>query len=130
MTGHNTLLEDIAAEIGYTATSTLVGWFGGEQIRVPLEQNPEHLIAKLIGTAAFGRLVRAFGGENIFVPRDSMRLTLQQHRVIYNLLRNGTGIDSVSAQTGLTTRQIHYIRRNFEERGILPMILKAPKEAK
>ena len=38
----NTVLDDICAEIGYTATTALVAWYGGTVIYIPRVANTDH----------------------------------------------------------------------------------------
>jgi hypothetical protein len=61
----NTLLDDIAAEIGYTATAVLSMWFGRKRITVPRTPIPGHPLSVLVGDSAFRRLVGTFGGQTI-----------------------------------------------------------------
>lgn len=121
----NTILEDIAAEIGYTATATLTAWYGGSVLAVPAKADPDHTIAKLIGYPAFGRLVGAFARERLFVPKDS-RQALRRQRQVFNLLTHGMSPQKAAEVLSITAAQVHNIRRELEDAGLLPVVLRAP----
>lgn len=124
MQSHNTILEDISAEIGFTATSTLVGWFGGRKLYVPLLADPMHPLAILLGYPNFVRFVAGFGGDNLFVPKAWNTRRLRRDRIVFDLLRKGTSTRDVMSRTGLSKMHVHNIRHSLEDSGMLPIILK------
>ena len=125
----NTIVEDICAVIGYSATVRLVAWFGGDYLRIPDQYNPDHLLAKVIGRPAFKRLVEAMGGHSMFVPNDSFREQAHQMKCIYHLLRDGCSCRAIAAATNLSSRQVVNIRRRLEEIGLLPLVVKGRNAA-
>lgn len=128
MVSKNTLLEDIAAEIGYTATSTLCGWFGGRYVFVPATPSPEHKIARVIGPSAFRRLSAAFGGVTLFIPKDQAQRRARRNRIIFDMIVRGSNANNISTRIQISKMQVHNIRRDLEDGGILPMILTTPVE--
>jgi hypothetical protein len=78
-------IVDITAErlnelIGFTATSTLCAWFGGQRLFIPEEAIPTAPLAALIGEPALRRLSAMFGGELIAVPVVPILPTIRRVR--------------------------------------------------
>lgn len=119
----NSVLDDISAEIGFTATSTLAAWFGGSNLYVPGKADPEHAVAKMIGFSAFRRLVECFGSETLWLPDDD-RGPDRRDRLICSAFAEGKGAKTISGMTGLSERRVNQIRIALETRGLLPLILK------
>lgn len=115
----NGLLEDIAADVGYTATTTLVDYFGGTSIYIPNEAKETHAIAKLIGISAFNQLVKNYGSTTINLPLDFQRERSQRNRLIAVLIMQGRTTKQIARLCGLTPRNISYIRIELEMAGIL-----------
>ena len=124
MQNQNTILEDISAEIGYTATSTLCGWYGGRWVYVPLTAVEGHPMAVLIGTSAFSRLVAAFGGVRLRIPKNRGQTLTRRNRIVFDMLMRGVGVDSVATRVRCSPRQIKTIRQELEIAGLLPLVLK------
>lgn len=124
----NTLLDDLCAEIGYTATTVICAWYGRESLYVPTRATADHHLHRLIGNSAFERLVKAFGGAQIrCVPKNALYVRYVRRREVFNLLRAGKPMAEIVEATGLTNTHLINIRREFEEAGVLPVILRAPK---
>lgn len=124
------ILEDIGAEIGYTATCALVDWFGGRSLYIPEKADDSHDIARVVGVRAFARLVAAWGGETICLPLDYQREIVRRDRMICALIHQGLGTREVARVAMITERQVQHIRRRLEDDGLLPLILKdAPASA-
>jgi AraC-like DNA-binding protein len=119
----NTILEDISAEIGFTATSSLCGWFGGRVLRIPKSVTPNHPIAAVAGQRQFEILVEAFGGTTIFIPKDRHQRKLRRDRIVFDMLHRGESISAISARVGISKPHIANLRVVFEQAGLLPMIL-------
>lgn len=121
------VLEDIGAEIGYTATCSLVDWFGGRTLYIPESFDDSHDIARVIGARAFARLVRmadSFDGRLICLPIDFQRELLRRDRLICALIARGAGTKEVAKVAIITERQVQNIRRRLEADGLLPLVLK------
>lgn len=122
----NTLLDDLSAEIGFTATCALSAMYGGKSLYIPRDADPNHPIAKLIGYSAFRILVKStFGGSNIrFMPRNKAFMRFSRWRVVRDMVLDGKSADSIALVVGMTTNGVNHIRRTMEQNGILPMVLK------
>lgn len=122
----NTILEDIGAAIGFTATSALCGWYGGRRLYVPTSASAGHNIAKVIGLRQMEALVSDFGGTLIFVPKDWHSRRLRRNRIVYDLLRRGVDSKAISDKVGLTPLHVSNIRVGLEEVGLLQMVFIPP----
>lgn len=124
------ILEDVAAEIGYTATSLLVDWFGGiGQLYVPTEANEEHPIGKVIGMPAFKRLVSYFERcepheRFVWLNQNEQREVARRDRLIAALIHLGLGGKQIAVLVGMSERHVHWARQRVEQLGILPMMLR------
>lgn len=118
------ILEDIGAEIGYTATCSLVDWFGGRTLYIPETFTDDHQIARVVGAQAFARLVSSWGGETLSIPIDFKREVARRDRLVCALLAKGTSTREVARIAILSERQVQIIRRRLEGEGLLPLILK------
>lgn len=66
----NTLLDDLSAVIGFTATVRLAAWYGDAgTLYVPSAPVSESMLVRLIGPVAAGLLSAEWGGELLDVPR-------------------------------------------------------------
>lgn len=125
------IVEDLGAEIGYTATAALVDWFGGGNVRIPLEATPDHAICKVIGEPAFKRLVKWMDGmaltnrdRLLWVPLGYQREQDRRDRMIAVLFELGLGSKAISSIAGMSERHVQGVRVRVEEMGILPLILR------
>ena len=120
----NTLLDDLSAVIGFTATNVLSAMYGGKSLYIPREAEPGHPIANLIGASAFRVLVASdFGGTHIrFVPRNVTYLRYSKWRQMKDMLLDGTSVDEVAEKMGMCRQHVIAMRRRMEQAGILPMV--------
>lgn len=116
----NGVLEDICAEIGYTATTALVAWYGGANLYVPASVSPLHQIAKVIGIRPAERLSAAFGTETLFIPDDVAHERARRDRIIADMAMLGMSTKEMRERTGITERRAQQIRKQLEEREIVP----------
>ena len=119
----NTTLDDIAAEIGFTATMTLVAWYGGTHLYVPEKVSEKHAIAKTVGLRLAERLVAAHGGGMLFVPDAVSYDRTRRDRMVVEGVGRGMGTKQLAALTGLTERRVQQIRQRLEAEGLLPLVL-------
>jgi len=124
----NTLLDDISAVIGFTPTVLLASWFGGTQIRVVSKFDENHLVAKIIGVRAFERLVGTFGDTNIHIPKVAIHQRFLRWKRVHDLLLAGSSVNAIVEELGITIQHVHNIRRDLEDSGILPIILREPAD--
>lgn len=123
MRSQNGILEDISAEIGYTATTTLIDYLGGTSLYVPQEATAGHVIAKLIGLSAAKRLTLAYGNEVLNLPFDYRRERNQRNRLIGALIAKGTNHAEIARIAGISTKQVGHVRVELEQVGLLPMLI-------
>jgi hypothetical protein len=124
-TKSNGVLEDVSAEIGYTATSLLVAWFGGANLYIPAAADENHPVSRLIGHAAFRRLVAAYGSETLWIPGGHLEAMDRRDRLIAERLARGAGTREIAAEFGITERRVQQLRIHVESKGLIPMILRA-----
>lgn len=120
----NGVLEDISAEIGYTATTRLVVWFCGEWLFVPQSPAPDHIIARVIGDRPFVRLCQAYGGQRLFIPFEEHIETVKTEKRVATMVRNGMGTRDIAQALTFSERYVQQIRRRLEDNGVLPLVLK------
>ena len=120
----NTMLDDIAAEIGFTATMTLVAWYGGMHLYVPEKISEQHAIARAVGLRHAERLAAAHGGGMLFVPGAVSFDRARRDRMVADGVRRGMGTKQLASLTGLTERRVQQIRQRLEDEGLLPLVLK------
>ena len=118
----NGILEDISAEIGYTATTTLIDWLGGTSMYVPQVATDDHFVCKIIGMPAFRILVKSYGNEIINLPVDFRRERTQRNRLIGALLVRGTSPDEIARLSGVGLKQIGHVRTELQDAGILELM--------
>jgi hypothetical protein len=120
----NGTLEDVAAEIGYTATSRLVAWFGGANLYVPATATEDHAVARLIGLPAFRRLVSEYGGTTLSVPGGHLEEMDRRDRLIAERLGCGTGPREIAAEFGITERRVQQLRTRIEQTGLILLLVR------
>ena len=119
----NSTIEDVCAVIGFTATTRLIDWFGGNNIYVPSEPSDDHTLACLIGMPAMRALCLEFGDLTVWIPATVHTEHVATKKQVAELFRNGGGSRSVSAATGLSQRHVQRLRRELEESGLVPQVL-------
>lgn len=121
----NTSLDDICAEIGFTATLTLVAWFGDgkNSLYVPAAVDDHQKIAKLIGEAAARRLSARWPQELLSIPALSGYDQQVLRRCVARLLQGGVSTTDVADRIGLTERRVQQICRELEVDGLIEIVL-------
>ena len=119
----NTVLDDVCALIGFSATVRLVEWLGGRHVYVPCDPTPDHPLAKLIGAGALRALAGEFGGQPLWVPAHVLhrhhKATALKKQVAKLLFAGGTP-QTVSRDLGISERQAQRIRKQLMEAGLVP----------
>lgn len=118
------VLEDISAEIGYTATAALVDWFGGGNLHVPMTADESHPIAKIIGMPAFTRLVKAWGNELLWLPLGYEREKDRRDRMIVVMLAMGVSARQVAKIAGMSLSHVQQTHARVEGLGVMPYLLR------
>jgi hypothetical protein len=121
----NGVLEDVSAEIGYTATSLLVAWFGGANLYVPASADENHPVSRIIGNAAFRRLVAAYGSETLWIPGGHREAVDRRDRLIAERLAGGATAREIAAEFGISERRAQQLRAHVERKGLIPMVLRS-----
>jgi hypothetical protein len=124
MAKKNGVMEDVAAEIGYTAANALVDWFGGGNLHIPEKATEEHLIARVIGLPAMQRLVamyvEAIGDKRMMhVPTGYERELARRDRMIGALFAEGRSVQYIMGVTNMSKRHVEIVRTKLDEIGML-----------
>lgn len=112
------VIEDVGAEIGFTATTTLVLWYGGSSLYVPTVIDEAHVLARLIGIPALRRLVAAFGGESVWIPHATKQCDTRARRVA-RLLAAGRTEREIAEEVGISARRVQQLRARLVADGIV-----------
>lgn len=133
MAKKNGVMEDVAAEIGYTAANALVDWFGGANLRIPELATDEHVIAKVIGMPAMRRLVAmrgdAIGNERImWVPTGYERELARRDRMIGAMFVEGMTVHHIMGVTNMSKRHVEIVRAKLEEIGMMAVLARRNKK--
>jgi len=133
MAKKNGVMEDVAAEIGYTAANALVDWFGGANLRVPESASADHLIAKVIGLQAMQRLVAMLADEIgdkriMWVPTGYERELARRDRMIGAMFVEGMSVQQIMAATNMSKRHVEIVRAKLEEIGMLAALARRSKK--
>lgn len=114
-------LDSICEVIGFTATTSLMEWYGGANLCVPNKVTSEHFLSRAIGTAAFTKLVEAFGGDTVWIPAStSGRYANADARLrrVSRLLAAGKTSREIADETGLSQRQVQRMQMSLEVVGL------------
>lgn len=115
---NNTTLEDISAEIGFTATISLARQRGGKNVYVPA--NPAgSVLAELVGVEAAERLAACWGGELLAVPTLRACEYARDRCLIARLTEAGMSVADIAECVGLTPRRVVQVRRELRDAGLL-----------
>lgn len=115
---NHTTLEDISAEIGFTATIALARQRGGTNVYVPA--NPAgSVLAELVGIAAAARLATCWGGEVLAVPTLRACEYARDRCLIARLTEAGMSVADIAECVGLTARRVVQVRRELRDAGLL-----------
>ena len=114
-----TLLDDICASVGYTATCVISAWFGGRKLHVPVQAHPDHPLAVLIGHAALRALVRDWAGDDLKIPTHRTAARLHRDRRACELFAEGWTPARVADDLGIGVRRAEQLRRELDANGWL-----------
>lgn len=120
----NGVLEDICAEIGFTATCLLVGEYGGGNLYVPEKVREGHTLAQIVGVAAFKRLVDAYGSRDLWIPTGALESMGYRDRIIIKRFAKGASASDIAAEFGISMRRAQQLRRAARGKKMLPQIPK------
>lgn len=120
-TNMNTILEDISAVIGFSATLKLVAWFGGRRTNIYVPEVAEDglLLPQIIGMPAARLLSREWPKKHLNVPMLHNYDTMLRHRHIATLLRQGVSCREIATQLEMSERRVVQIKSDLESRGLV-----------
>lgn len=121
--GGNGVIEDIAAEIGFTAASKLIVWFGGRTMLIPSSPTPDNAILKVIGDSPMRRLCEVWGGSHLYVPLPTRFDAQERDQIIAKLIISGVSVKVIAEAFAISESLVNRKRRQFEREGLLPLIL-------
>jgi len=114
----NTTLDDISAEIGFTATISLARQRGAKNVYVPA--NPAgSVLAELLGVEAAERLAACWGGELLAVPTLRACEYARDRCLIARLTEAGLSVADIAECVGLTARRVVQVRHELRDAGLL-----------
>lgn len=116
----NTTLDDLAAIIGFTATARLAAWFGGKNLYVPGEIQPDSVLASLIGMSAARRLQKEFNREWLAMPSLAIALRDSRYATICEMMQDDEPLTTVATKMDMSLRRVQQLRVEFEVLGLLP----------
>ena len=119
MESKNTTLDDIAAEIGLTATLRLSAWFAEDRCHVPTFVEEGQLLVRLIGMSAARKLTQAFPGELLAIPRLTQYENDVRNRQIGRWLVKDCSTREISNWLRMSERRVQQICRELELAGLI-----------
>ncbi|MCK9985677.1 MAG: hypothetical protein AzoDbin1_02149 [Azoarcus sp.] len=123
------LIDEIGATIGTTATLRLLALFGGTNLYVPEKVDADHVIARALGLEAAQQLSAMFAREQLDLPDAEDFHRLHRIRRVAGLLRAGTPPRDVAMLVGVSTKQVARYRGEAEEMGLIPMVFSTSPRA-
>lgn len=114
-----TVMDDLAATVGYTPTVTIGVVFEGKDLWVPTQVQADHPLVALIGLRPFRALVAAYGGDRLRIPQWSAVEALRRDWRIAGRMAAGEPLAEIAAAEGLTVRRVEQIRSELVLRGWL-----------
>lgn len=125
----NSIADDLATVIGFTATLRLCAWYGdpNANLYVPAKATPGHELERLIGMSAFRKLCETWGNETLSIPMLNGYEEDCRNRLLRDLLLKGLSPREISRTLYIGERRVQQLRFHLEEAGMLPMILSGKK---
>jgi hypothetical protein len=120
----NSILEDICATIGFTATMRLVALRPGDTLLVPYEYCAGSRLEKIIGESAMARLVQDWGGEKFDIPQLAEFDNLRLLPGLALRLSAGESPREIARVVGLTEQHVRRLRAQAESFGLMEMVLR------
>lgn len=120
----NTVLDDLAAVIGFSATLRLAAWYGDgvSNLYIPEQLSESSTLVKLIGKTAAQRLIAEWPGQHIHVPYITDYEVDVRRRAIARMLERGFGTREIAAVVRMSERRVQQICRELEIEGLIPVV--------
>jgi transposase len=121
---HKTVLEDICAVIGLTATLRLSAWYGDavNAVRVPRVAEEGQVLVNLIGLPAAKRLSQEWGGQALRIPRLTLYSDDVRKRIVGLMLELNFSTQETADQLKISQRRVQQICRELERAGVIAPI--------
>lgn len=107
----NTILDDISAVIGFSATLKLAAWFGDgiSNCFVPATLTDDSVLVKLIGQSAAQRLVQEFPRQHLAVPSLRGFELETKRRTIARLITHGISPREIALLLKISEKRVQQI---------------------
>ena len=117
----NTILDDISAVIGLSATLKLVAWFGDgiANLYVPAVAEEGQLLPKIIGLPAAKLLSNEWPKKHLNIPRLHNYEVEMRKRAIARMLEKGYTLREVAGQLQMSERRVSQIKEELRSSGLL-----------
>ena len=102
----NTLLDDIAAVVGFTPAVLIAALHGGNSLYVPESASAGHPLVTLLGPATFKRLADEWGGQTIHVPLLNDFERWRNVACASAWHRQGQPVEVIAARLGMGKRYV------------------------
>jgi hypothetical protein len=116
----NSILDDLAAVIGFSATARLAAWYGhGNSMYVPISVEESQTLVRLIGLPAAKALTKSWPGQ--FLSLHPLR-GYEQEVVRYRVSRMttmGATHREIASIVGLGERRVQQIQQELLAAGLL-----------
>lgn len=117
----NTILDDISAVIGLSATLKLVAWFGDgiANLYVPAVAEEGQLLPKIIGLPAARMLSKEWPKKHLNIPRLHNYEVEMRKRAIARMLEKGYSLREVAGQLQMSERRVSQVKEELRSSGLL-----------
>lgn len=129
------MVEDLCSLIGYTATCSLVDWFGGGNVFIPNQIDRGHPLCKVLGVSAFIRLFNYYDGKKgneriLWVPTGYQREIDRRDRMIAALYSCGLDTSQISSIACMSKRHVQSVKQRIEQLGLMDMVVRNTNNTK
>lgn len=117
----NSILDDLAAVIGFSATARLAAWYGhGNSMYVPINVEESQTLVRLIGLSAAKALTKTWPGQFLSVhPLRCYEQEVVRYRVSRMRTMGATNRE-IASIVGLSERRVQQIQKELLGEGLLP----------
>jgi len=127
----NTVLDDIAAVIGFTATLKLVAWFGEgiSNLYVPAMAEEGQLLPRIIGMSAARAMSKEWPKKHLNVPRLHNYETELRKRHIARMIDKGYSLREIAGQLQMSERRVSQVKEELRSSGLLNDLTEAAQSS-
>lgn len=121
-----TMLDDLAAVIGFSATLRLAAWFGDRgNVYIPKSCKDGQLLVRLIGMPAAKLLTEKWGNEHLNIPRLGAYDDDLRRRQVGRMIEHNMRTNEIANHMRMSERRVQQIVRELEATGLIQIL--APK---